>query len=193
MFDRNETHNSRGKQAFHSVFERSGYRFACRKRVKSKTLRLFRTRRRPAPAWKWLMAPRRSGINCRCKPHSGVVTHEPGQPYAAERRNLGHHQGRRRGIMFPQKCRRPRTALAGRTCMAAPFTPVVSDRRPPEGRPTPASGKDLPDDHSTVLRAIFDFPGFGGSRICASWFLCDEPRYPRRAIHSHFAWTSPMR
>ena len=48
MFDRNETHNSKGKQAFHSVFERSGYRFACRKRVKSKTLRPFRTRRRLA-------------------------------------------------------------------------------------------------------------------------------------------------
>jgi galactose mutarotase-like enzyme len=27
--------------------------------------------------------------------------------------------------------------------MAAPFTPAVSGRRPPEGRPTPASGKDL--------------------------------------------------
>src|SRR6476660_8461317 len=114
----------------------------------SKYLRPFRTRRRPAPraARKWLMAPPRSGTNCRCKPLFGVVTHEPGQPYAAERRNLGHHQGRRRRTMLAQKCRRPRAALAGRTGMAAPFTPAVSDRRPPEERPTPASGEDLPDD-----------------------------------------------
>ena len=66
--------------------------------------------------------------------------------------------------------------------MAAPFTTVVSDRRPPEEGSAPASGKDLPDDAARFCARSSVFLAASVSRTCASLVLGDEPdtraRYP---------------
>ena len=121
-------------------------------------------------------APRHYGNGLDCthggaRHCAGAVTHEPGQPYAAERKISATIKG-----VGAELCSlempRPRDCFGrqdrhGRAIHPLLF-PIVGRLKNDQLR---YRGKTYHDDAARFLRAIIDFPGFSVSRTYVGWFF----------------------